>query len=73
MNFSIGERIRISALGASRCPRLAGKTGKVVGRSIYINSVSVLFDGNRSPSTIHRDYVELAVMDDVVRDGANST
>jgi hypothetical protein len=57
-NFSIGDRVRISALGKVRCPRLAGKTGTVVGRSIYINSVAVLFDGNKSSSTIHGDYLE---------------
>jgi len=57
-DFSIGDRVQISALGASRCPRLAGKTGTIVGRSIYVNSVGILFDGNKSPSTIHRDYLE---------------
>jgi hypothetical protein len=63
-DFSIGDRVQISALGASRCPRLADKTGTIVGRSIYVNSVGVLFDGNKSPSTIHRDYLEaiLSVM-----------
>ena len=58
-NLSIGVRIRMSALGASRCARLANKTGTIVGGSVYVNSVSVLFDGNRSPTTIHREYVEV--------------
>lgn len=56
--LSIGDRVRVSPLGASRCPRLASKSGTVVGRSIYANSVSIRFDGNKSKSTLHRDYVE---------------
>jgi hypothetical protein len=55
----IGDRIQISTLGASRCPRLAGKTGTIVGRSIYANSVSVRLDGNKSKSTFHRDYLQV--------------
>lgn len=58
-DLSIGVRVRMSALGASRCARLAGKTGTIVGGSVYVNSVSVLFDGNRGPSTIHSEYVEV--------------
>ena len=57
-DFSLGDRVRLSALGATRCPRLAGKTGIVVGRSIYVSSVSVLLDGNKSPVTIHGAYLE---------------
>ena len=68
--LSVGVRVRISALGASRCVRLANKTGTVVGGSVYANSVSVLFDGNRSRTTIHRDYVELMLPGlDTTRDG----
>jgi hypothetical protein len=44
--FSLRDRVKLSSLGERRCPRLAGKTGTVVGRSIYVNSVAVLFDGN---------------------------
>jgi len=58
-DFSLGDRVRLSALGAIRCPRLAGRrTGTVVGRSIYVNSVAVLLDGNKSPGTIHGAYLE---------------
>jgi hypothetical protein len=42
------------------------KTGTIVGRSQYANSVSVRFDGNKSSSTFHRDYVELIASDDMV-------
>jgi len=55
----IGGRVRISALGALRCPRLADKTGTIVGGSIYNCSVSVLIDGNKTSSTFHRDYLEV--------------
>ncbi len=58
-DLSMGVRVRMSALGASRCARLANKTGTIVGGSVYVNSVSVLFDGNRSPTAIHREYVEV--------------
>ena|ERR1700694_5624233 len=61
--FSIGDRVQISALGASRCPRLSNKTGTIVGRSIYVNSVGVLFDGNKSSSTVHCDYLEAILPD----------
>jgi hypothetical protein len=55
----VGVRVRMSALGASRCARLANMTGTIVGGSVYANSVSVLFDGNRTRTTIHREYVEV--------------
>lgn len=58
-DLSIGVRVRMSRLGASRCARLAEKTGTIVGGSVYANSVSVLFDGNKSPSTICGDYLEV--------------
>ena len=62
-DFSIGDRVRISAVGATRSPRLADRTGKIVGRSIYTNSFVVLFDGNKSTSTFHGDYLELVQSD----------
>ena len=56
--FSLGDRVKFSSLGEKRCPRLAGKIGTVVGRSIYVNSVAVLLDGNKSPRTIYGAYLE---------------
>jgi hypothetical protein len=58
-NLAVGVRVRMSALGASRCARLANRTGTIVGGSVYTNSVSVLFDGNRTRTTLHREYVEV--------------
>jgi hypothetical protein len=59
----IGDRVRVSALGALRCPRLANKTGTIVGGSIYTCSVSVQIDGNKTSSTFHRDYLEAMLGD----------
>jgi hypothetical protein len=68
--LSIGVRVRMSTLGALRCARLAKKTGTIVGGSVYVNSVSVLFDGNKSPSTIYREYLEVILPAlDTRRDG----
>jgi hypothetical protein len=58
-DLSIGARVRMSTLGALRCARLAEKTGTIVGGSVYVNSVSVLFDGNKSPTTIYGEYLEV--------------
>ena len=58
-DFSIGDRVQLSALGASRCPRLADKTGTIVGQSsIYVNCARVLLDGNKAPISVHCDYLE---------------
>jgi hypothetical protein len=51
-------RIRMSALGAARCPSLAGREGVVVGAGRYHSTVRVLFDGFRSATSLHRTYIE---------------
>jgi hypothetical protein len=48
----------MSALGAARSPRLAKKEGTIVGGSRLNSSIRVLFDGSKSPTSLHRDYVE---------------
>jgi len=65
-DFTIGDRVRMTALGASRCMRLADRMATIVGRSICANSFSVRFDGNKSSSTFHRDYLEVTVKTDLV-------
>jgi len=57
-DFSVGDRVQMSALGASRCPRLVDKTGTIVGRSIYVNCARVLLDGSKSPISVHCDYLD---------------
>jgi hypothetical protein len=54
-----GARFRISILGAARNPRLAEKEGTIVGGSRLNSSVRVLFDGRKSPVSLHRDYIKL--------------
>jgi hypothetical protein len=56
--IAMGTRFRMSALGAARSPRLAKKEGTVIGGSRLNNSIRVLFDGSKSPVSLHRDYVE---------------
>jgi hypothetical protein len=56
--IAIGARFRMSALGAARSPRLAKKEGTIVGASRINSSIRVLFDGSKSPTSLHRDYVE---------------
>jgi hypothetical protein len=56
--IAIGDRFRMSALGAARSPRLAKKEGTIVGVSRINSSLRVLFDGSKSPISLHRDYVE---------------
>jgi hypothetical protein len=56
--IAIGERFRMSALGAARNPRPAEKQGTIIGRSRLNRSVRVIFDGRKSPMSLHRDYIE---------------
>jgi hypothetical protein len=56
--FRIGEPIKMSPLGADRCPGLSHKTGRVIGFTKYKSSVAVIFDGNKTPTAIHVDYIE---------------
>ncbi len=51
-------RIRMSALGAVRCPNLAGREGTVIGTGRYRSTVRVIFDGFRSATTLHSTYIE---------------
>lgn len=62
--IAIGARFRMSALGAARSPRTADKEGVIVGGGRHSNSVRVLFDGYKSPITLHRDYIEQIPSDD---------
>ena len=58
-DFSNGDRVQINALGATRCPRLANKTGTIVGRSsAYVNCARVILDGNKLPTSVHCDYLD---------------
>lgn len=56
-------RVRMSALGALRCPNLAGREGVVVGAGRYRSTVRVMFDGFKSPTSLHSTYVETVLED----------
>jgi len=51
-------RVRMSALGMMRCPNLTGKEGVVVGSGRYRSTVRVIFDGFKSPTSLHHSYIE---------------
>jgi hypothetical protein len=60
-------RVRMSALGAARCPNLVGREGVIVGAGRYRSTVRVMFDGFKWPTSLHSSYVEA-----VVEDGAST-
>lgn len=49
----------MSALGATRCPNLAGREGVIVGSGRYRSTVRVIFDDFKSPTSLHSTYIEL--------------
>ena len=56
----VGTRFKISELGAVRCPKLADKIGIVVGLSRQTTGITVLFDGDRIVTCLHRGYISSA-------------
>ena len=59
--LSAGTRVRTSALGAMRCPNLAGREAVVVGSGRYRSTIRVMFDGFKSPTSLHSSYIESVV------------
>ncbi len=58
-DLKIGARVRLSPVGSRRCPRLRYKIGTLVRLSGRYSSVAVLFDGNKSSTALHPNYIEL--------------
>jgi hypothetical protein len=58
--IAVGIRFKMSDLGAVRCPDLADKVGIVVGVSHRTTGITVLFDGGKRPTYLHRDYITQA-------------
>ena len=54
-------RVRMSELGAARCPNLAGREGVIVGEGRYRSTVRVKFDDFKSPTSLHSTYIEAVV------------
>jgi hypothetical protein len=60
--FATGQRVRLSALGLERCPRMQGYFGRVTGRGSG-SSYHVLFDGLKTTRQLHHTYLD---PDDIV-------
>ena len=45
VEIKIGDRVKMSPLGAARCPSLADREGVVVGGGQYQGTVRIIFDG----------------------------
>ena len=58
--YVAGQRFRLSDLGAQRCPKFVVKVGTIVSVRKNSSSFTVKFDGNKQPTTLHRDYIEPA-------------
>jgi hypothetical protein len=48
----------MSALGTARLPRLTGRAGVIVGRGQYQSTIRIVFDGFKSPMSLHQGYIE---------------
>ena len=55
--LEVGARVRLSVLGKARCPKMKTDTGVIVGGPIG-RGVRILFDGSKTPITMHKSYVE---------------
>ena len=51
-------RVKLSALGAMRCPNLAGRTGVIIGTGLYRSTFRIMFDGFKAPTSLHSTYIE---------------
>ena len=54
---AVGIRFKLSEAGAAQCPELADRGGIVVEVSCRTTGVTVLFDGARRPTCLHRDFI----------------
>jgi hypothetical protein len=54
-----GMRIRLSALGKVRSPRIKVHTGVIVGKPPGSEGVRIMLDGSKTPITLHESYIEL--------------
>jgi hypothetical protein len=60
-NFRLGDRVRLSEIGKKHYPRTPNRCGTVVavgGRMSSGRILTVLFDGNTTPTRLYRSYVE---------------
>ncbi|MDN5005269.1 hypothetical protein ACFQZO_30895 [Bradyrhizobium sp. GCM10027634] len=57
VDLAVGSRFRVKSLG-KYSKRLDGRTGRVVGFAHTRNALRVILDGQKSPQTLHRSYLE---------------
>jgi len=55
--FWPGQRIRLSALGRARSPRIKVHTGVIVGEAPG-SGVRIILDGSKTPMKLHKSYIE---------------
>lgn len=63
-SFASGDRVKLSTLGIARSPKLKSFAGIIIGKTRG-DGYYVLLDSNRTPTTLHRSYLE---RDDVASD-----
>jgi hypothetical protein len=57
-DLRIGARFQLTELGTQRCANVSGRAGIIVGFSRANGSIRVLFDGTKTPRSLHRTYIE---------------
>ena len=55
-SFVAGERVRLSALGQQRCPRMRGYFGEIIGKASG-SGYYVLFEGFKTKQMLHNSYL----------------
>jgi hypothetical protein len=55
--FKLGDRVRLSAVGLERSPRMSRKGGVVVGVTGSGNAYRVRFDDKKLAIVLHKSYI----------------
>jgi hypothetical protein len=55
--FKVGDRVRLSAVGLERSPRMNSTGGVVVGITGTGNAYRVLFDNKKLAVLMHKSYI----------------
>ena len=61
VEFAKGARCELNQLGIERHPRTDLRAGTVIGKASTPNTLRVLFDGSKTPVSLHRKYIQLLV------------
>ena len=55
--FKVGDRVRLSAIGLERSPRMSRNCGVIVGVTISGSAYRVLFDDKKLAILLHKSYL----------------